>query len=945
MEKTLLLIDGSSFIFRAFHAMPNLTSPSKTPTGATYGIINMLKQMLKKYDTPYWGCIFDAPGKTFRDEIYPDYKANRSSTPEELIPQFKDIYEVIPALGIPMIIHSGVEADDVIGTIAISAKEAGFKVVIATGDKDFAQLVDEDITLINTMNNELLDYNGVVDKFGVKPTQIIDYLALVGDKVDNVPGVDKCGPKTAVKWLTQYQSLENVMANADKISGVVGENLRKALDWLGTAKTLVTIDTNVDLSQVIPNGVNHLVLTPPQNQTLSEHYLRLGFKTWFNQISTIDSLPQNKSKASHVNTLQPDLLSATDTIEEKKPNQKLNSIAASSLATHATAITNTAAAEKPRIIITNKNQLHQLVIQIIKNNDPITMAVIPAHNNISIYLKYIFIATTTDVYIIQQQDHTSNDLFDQPVAENAYHSELNMLFESKVDKTLLNYKDSLHVINKCNMTLNNVNHDITLAHYILNSKLSHKLNFIYKEMVGLDVVELPLLNTKTSKEIQQLSDNQDLIINNYSTLVEQAQQVEKTICKNMDAEELELYQKIELPLAKILVNMENEGITLDTAKFKILETEISAQLAILEDRVYKKAQCVFNINSTKQLQDVLFNQLQLPVKGIKKNTHGYSTDEASLQILEVEGISIASDLLEYRGLSKLLNTYVSKLPLLVDSDSKVHTTYDQAIVASGRLSSRDPNLQNIPIKSAWGKRIRQCFIAKAHHVLICADYSQIELRILAHFSQDENLINAFNTAQDVHSITASQLFHKEISQVSQDERRYAKTINFGLLYGKTIFGLANELKIDRVTAKAYIDAYFAQYPKVLAYLEDIKDFARNHGYIKTLFGRKIYLSNINASNKIIREAEERAALNSPMQGTSADIIKIAMVNIDKWLTTNHLKSKMVLQVHDELILHVPDDEVDIIRNNLSQLMVDGFDSMSVKLTTEIKVAHNWNDAH
>ncbi|MFN8770787.1 MAG: DNA polymerase I [Neisseriaceae bacterium] len=906
MDNTLILIDGSSFIFRAFHAMPNLTSPDKKPTGATYGIVNMLKQMLKKYNTPHWCCIFDAPGKTFRHDIYPEYKANRAETPTDLIPQFEDIYSIIKALGIPVIIEPYVEADDIIGTIAIKASSSGYKVLIATGDKDFAQLVDDKINLINTMNNELLDIDGVVSKFGVKPEQIIDFLTLVGDKVDNVPGIDKCGPKTASKWLNEYNTLNNIIENIDKFNGIVGANLRNSVGWLDTARDLITIRTNIDLSHVIPTGIEHLTLKPADKESLISDYARLGFKTWLKQIQD-------------------------ENIGNSLFNDMKNNIPHTMLVV-----------PKKTIVNVESNQHLQQITDILINTGNTICVHLLAEDKKSQNIKYIFISDNDYIYIAVNANQTiaEDDLFNDNVIN--YNDQLKQILLSHIPKICINYKETLNLCKNSNIVFKNIVGDITLAHYILNSKNPHTLQHIYKDIAGIDIFEQ---SPNKAKDIQNTMQNQPYLIENYVKVMENSSNILHIIESRLDESELDLYRNIELPLAKVLIDIETGGVKLDITKFKILESELTSQLKILEDKIYKMSNSVFNINSSKQLQDVLFNTLKLPTIGLKKNTTGFSTDEDSLKILEASGIEIATYLLEYRGLSKLLNTYVSKLPALVDSHNKIHTTYEQAQVASGRLSSRDPNLQNIPIKSGWGRKIRQCFIADEGHVLICADYSQIELRILAHFSQDENLINAFNTNQDIHSITASEIFHKSIQDITHDERRYAKTINFSLLYGKTVFGLANELKIDRATAKLYIDTYFAKYPKILQCLEGIKDFARNNGYVSTLFGRKIYLPNINASNRIIREAEERLALNAPMQGTSADIIKIAMCKINDWLIEENLQSRMILQVHDELILHVPESEIEIIKANLSNLMTTGVNKLSVKLTVDVKVAKNWDEAH
>lgn len=903
MENTLLIIDGSSFIFRAFHAMPNLTSPSGQPTGAIYGIINMLKQMQKKFTTQNWGCVFDAPGKTFRDHIHPEYKANRKETPEDLINQFEEIYIMVKALGIPVIMQNGIEADDLIGTIATQAKQNGYNVIIATGDKDFAQLVDNDTTLVNTMTNEVLDIQGVIDKFGVKPSQIIDYLSLVGDKVDNIPGVDKCGPKTAAKWLNEYKTLDNLIQHKDELSGVVGENFRKAIDWLTIARTLVTIDTAVDMDKLLPDGLSTLSIKLPDNQILQEKYTTLGFKTWLRQLNEAPSHNQQASPTQ--NPAYSTSLKAIVPVLHK---------------------------------IKNEIELEEIITQITTDKSVISIAIIPDDYLKPTAIRYLAFGYEQKVYYLEAMWHT--DLFGN--SDNNYSMAVfGKLFNSHNPKILPNYKNILHILSLIGLSLNNVVGDLTLAHYLQNSKVKHDMNSIFADMLNIDVLDIinnPLKSGKTSDTAEEI------IIHNLSAIVANCKILEKNIVLNMSQKELKLYQEIELPLAAVLVEMENNGIELDLAAFDALDKELTKQLKNLENLIYAEADTVFNINSPKQLQDVLFNQLKLPADGIKKNTSGYSTDEDSLRILEQNGLQIAKYLLEYRTLSKLLSTYISKLPLLADKEHKVHTTYDQALVASGRLSSKDPNLQNIPVRNDWGRQIRRCFIAGTGYKLVCADYSQIELRILAHFSQDKNLIDAFNHNQDIHAITASEIFHKPIDQISKDERRYAKTINFSLLYGKTVFGLAQELGIDRALAKVYIDTYFAKYPLIKTCMDNIKTEARHNGYVETFFGRRIYLANINASNKILREAEERLALNAPMQGTCADIIKIAMLNIDKWIKQNNLATRMILQVHDELILLTPDYEVDIITANLAQLMSEGM-KISVKLGVDVRTAQNWDDAH
>ena len=900
MDNTLLLIDGSSFIFRAYYAMPNLTAPSGEPTGAVYGVINMLKQMQKKYATKYWGCVFDTIGKTFRDHLYPEYKAGRSETPPDLIPQFENIYAIIKALGIPVIFKEGIEADDIIGSIAIAAKNNGYKVLIATSDKDFAQLVDDDITLINTMTDEKLDHNGVINKFGVAPDKIIDYLSLVGDKIDNVPGVEKCGPKTACKWLNEYGNLENIIANSSKFSGVVGENLRKAEPWLKTAKTLVTIKHDLDLSDFLPNNnFSDLIIKPVNIELLKEYYSKLGFKSWLNQLS-------NETHNSIKNSVA-------------IPNKKL-----------------------PQITLKTEKDIQNTLDKLITKKIPVALLVIPDNFLNPIQIKFIFIATDDTIYIIDIENK-HHDLF---ATENDSSNTLKLLipfFNSNLHKIAINYKDLISLLSKFNITVNNVRGDILLAHYVKNSRINHSLSAIYSEILNLEVIDIPKIHSKTTKDSIWNRNNNDAIIKECSMIIEHALFVEEQIRIQLDKKELIIYHDIELPLANILVKIENEGVLLDINKFKIIENELISKLKDLENNIYHSAKTTFNINSPKQLQEILFKNLNIPTTGIKKNISGvFSTDEDTLIILEKQGITIAKYLLEYRMLNKLLNTYVDKLPKMVDKNNKVHTTFEQAVVASGRLSSKDPNLQNIPNRNEFGRRIRECFIAEPNHVLICADYSQIELRILAHFSNDENLIAAFNNNLDIHSITASEVFEKPIEEISKEERRKAKIINFSLLYGKTVYGLSQELDIDRATAKIYIDTYFAKYPKIKECLEKIKNDAHNDGFVSTLWGRKIYLPNINSNNKIIREAEERLALNAPMQGTSADIIKIVMGNIDKWLSENKLATKIILQVHDELILHVPDSEKQLIETNLVRLMIDSI-TLKVKLSVNLKTAKNWDN--
>lgn len=914
MDNTILLIDGSSFIFRAFYAVKNLSSPSGIPTNATYGIINMLKQMEKKYATAHWVCVFDAKGKTFRDDIYPEYKATRRETPSELIVQIPYIHDIIEKLGIPVIVEDGVEADDVIATIAKKYANQGFNILIATGDKDFAQVVEDKITLVNTMTGEVLDVAGVEAKFGVRPDQIIDYLSLIGDTVDNVPGVHKCGPKTAQKWLNEFGSIDALIANQDKLTGAVGDNFRNAIDWLPTAKRLITIDDRVDVKHVDINNLTNLTRKEPRHYELAPIFRELNFRTWLKE-----------SELALTNNPQGELLgSMTDDLSSKQE-----------------------AKSKTLHVFNKPDDISELIQKIINSNKLTSYSLITSdYTDILSQLMAMVITDDENIYLIElaTESNQNNELF---LSDSTDFSSLILpYFLANCPKICINLKNNLKTLSRYLDAINGIEGDIALASYIRESQQNQSLPAIFERhgsaqgsVDGFEIVcgkgakrllwhELD----STQKEHLARSLNGELL-SAYSAIIQE-----------MDSKELNLYKNIELPLSIVLDKIEKAGMKIDLTAFQLLKGELQQKIRLLEESVFQEAGCVFNLNSPKQLQDVLFNQLKLPSDGIKSNTTGYSTDEESLSILADQGIGIANLILEFRTLSKLLNTYVDKLPQAADNQERLHTTLEQTVVASGRLSSKDPNLQNIPVRTEYGQKIRKCFIAESGHQLVCADYSQIELRILAHISNDANLIDAFNKRYDIHLATASQIFHKPQEEVTRDERSYAKSINFGLIYGKSVFGLAKELKIERSAAKLYIDNYFAKYPQVKDFMDRIKKDAHRDGYVSTIYGRKIYLANINSSNKILSQAEERLALNAPMQGSAADIIKIAMLNVDKWLQDKKLKSKMIMQVHDELILQVPDNEVSIVLENLANLMTEGI-SLNVPLEVDVKAAGNWSAAH
>ncbi len=940
MNKTILLIDGSSFIFRAFYAVKNLSAPNGMPTNAIYGIVNMLKQMQKKYTTTNWVCVFDAKGKTFRDEIYPEYKANRRETPDELKVQFPYIHELIADLGIPVIIQDGVEADDVIATIAKKYAALGYQILIATGDKDFAQIVDDKIILVNTMTNEILDHHGVIDKFGVRPDQIIDYLSLIGDSVDNVPGVHKCGPKTAQKWLTEFDSIANLIINQEKLSGVVGENFRQAIEWLPTAQKLITIDCQVNIDSYDINRLENLRLKSANWSKLAEVYRELNFRTWLKeaeaQLATIT--PATASLVSNSSSI---VSTTSDSIEEDSDlfSSNANSDYQQNIAP--------APQNKHIAKIQTVAELQSVISMLIAEAKETAFNIyLDDNSNTSSQLCAVAIISNTTLYLIELSNTNTQELLFADDSET--QQKLLILakyWQSELPKICFDYKKQLYILAQYNISLNSVTGDLQLASYIQNSLQTNDLASIinriipqaqcqsYAEFLGKGAKRINFSTLGAQEKLTFITANSQNIL-----------EVHQNILLSLSQEEQKLYLQVELPLAGLLFQLEKVGMKIDITRLKLLSQEMHDKLRKLEDSIQMQAKCVFNVNSPKQLQDILFNQLKLPTNGIKKNTSGYSTDEESLSILAAAGFSIADELLEYRYLNKLLNTYIDRLPEYADSEQLVHTSLEQTIVTSGRLSSKDPNLQNIPVRSDYGQAIRECFIAPDGCQLICADYSQIELRILAHISQDKNLIAAFNSGADIHLATASQIFHKPIEEISKDERRYAKSINFGLIYGKSVFGLAKELKIERAAAKLYIDNYFAQYPSVSAFMENIKKFAHRDGYVETIYGRKIYLANINSGNNILRQAEERLALNAPMQGSAADIIKIAMLNVNQWLAQEDLQTKMILQVHDELIFQVPNNEVEIVMANLARLMNEKT-QLSVPLEVEVKVANNWGAAH
>lgn len=905
--KTLVLVDGSSYLYRAFHALPDLRNRLNEPTGAIYGVLNMLRRLYKEYQPDYSACVFDAKGKTFREEIYPQYKANRPPMPADLAGQIDPLYACIRAMGWPLLVEERVEADDVIGTLARRAAGERIQCVISTGDKDIAQLVAPGIRLVNTMNSESLDEAGVLQKFGVMPAQIIDFLALVGDSVDNIPGVEKVGPKTAVKWLNQYGSLNNLIAHAHEIKGVVGENLRKALDWLQVSRELLTIKCDVPLAM----GWQDLVAAPLDVARLMALYEHLEFRSWLRELRQSDSetgpatipmydplVPGERNSDSR----DYQIILTDSQFEEWV--QQCESAELVSIDTETTSL----------------NPMEAELVGLSLCTEPGHAAYIPlAHH-------YQGVPSQLNREQVLQRL--------KPWLEN-----------SDIPKVGQNLKYDRHVFANHGVMLNGIAHDTLLQSYVLESHLSHDLDSLARRHLDIQTISYDDVTGKGAKrigfeqvEIQQAgiyaAEDADIPLRLHHFLY-------PIISK--DAHLGHIYQQIEMPLLEVLFRIERNGVLLDTDLLREQSGELARQLVILEQQAHSLAGRAFNLNSTKQIREILFGQHKLPV--IKKTPKGApSTDEEVLQQLALD-YPLPKILLDYRSLAKLRSTYIDKLPQMVNRQTgRVHTNYAQAVAVTGRLASNDPNLQNIPVRTPEGRRIREAFIAPSGWYIISADYSQIELRIMAHISQDAGLIRAFLGGQDIHSATAAEVFGISVGQVNAEQRRYAKVINFGLIYGMSEFGLATQLGIDRSAARAFIDRYFARYPGVADYMQRTRELARQNGYVETVLGRRLQLPDIRSSQHNRRMGAERAAINAPMQGTAADIIKLAMISVHQWLVKAQLQSKLIMQVHDELVLEVIEDELFVVKENLIMLMENTF-KLDVPLKVEVGVGKNWDQAH
>ena len=918
--KTLLLVDGSSYLYRAFHALPDLRSPAGEPTGAIYGVLNMLRRLAADYKADYLACVFDTKGKTFREDQYPEYKANRPSMPEDLAVQIPPLHDAVRALGWPLVAVEGVEADDVIGTLCCIATARGVKTVVSTGDKDLAQLVNPNVTLINTMSNEVLDEAGVEAKFGVTPARIVDYLTLTGDAVDNVPGVEKVGPKTAVKWIQQYGSLDNVVANAGEIKGVVGENLRRALDWLPTARQLLTVKCDVTLPVVLDD------LAPParNDALLAEMFSTFGFRSWLKEVKGDEARADGPSAqqsvaASRGRAAEPASPAAQAAFPEDVPKRY------EAVLDEATLGEWVARLEAAELVSfdTETTSLDPLAARIVG----MSFSVEPGH---ACYLPLA---------------HAYAGAPPQIGVERALEL-LRPWFEDTSKKKLGQHsKYDQHVLANHGVTVRGIEHDTLLQSYVLESHMRHDMDSLAKQHLGLSTISY---DDVTGKGAQRISFDQVEVGRATEYAAEDADitlRLHRVMHPRIAADEKlsHVYAGIEIPVREVLFRMECNGVLIDSNLLGVQSHELGQKMLEIEQKAYTEAGQPFNLNSPKQIAEIFFERKGMPV--VKKTPSGApSTDEEVLEKLALDH-PLARMLLDYRVISKLKSTYTDKLPRMVNAATgRVHTSYGQATAVTGRLASTEPNLQNIPVRSGEGRRIREAFIAAPGCVIVSADYSQIELRIMAHLSGDESLLRAFEAGEDIHRATAAEVFNRALHEVSSDERRTAKAINFGLIYGMSAFGLAQQLGIERATAQAYIGSYFTRYPGVQRYMQETRESAHEKGYVETVFGRRLWLPEIRSSNQARRAGAERAAINAPMQGTAADLIKLAMIAVQGWLDDKQAGTRMIMQVHDELVLEVPQAELEDVRAELPGLMTN-VAKLRAPLVVDVGTGQNWEAAH
>ena len=936
MQKTLLLVDGSSYLYRAYHALAPLTSPTGMPTGALYGVLNMLRRL--RLDTPhdYACCVFDAKGENFRHQLYPAYKANRPPMPDDLRPQAEALPELVSLMGWPILSVKNVEADDVIGTLAVNGEKAGFKVIISTGDKDMAQLVNDQVTLVNTMKNEKLDIAGVQEKFGVAPNQIIDYLSLIGDKVDNVPGVDKCGPKTAVKWLQEYGTLQNIIKNADLIKGKVGENLRIAVPNLPLSYELITIKTDVDLQQELPNGLNDLYRRVPQWNELVPHFQQLGFRSWLKEAQEKVTEKSDSKESSQM--LPPEDLFASQnelfTDVENRVFDDKNNINSQFKST-----------SKNYRAITTIKQLNDFIDQLANAETIAIDTETDSLDALNAKLIGISISIVAGDAVYIPIGHSLSAVPEQLPMATVLTALQPFLESTKPTIIGQNIKYDQHVLANYNIHLKGISGDSMLASYIVESHLGHGLDELALRHLNWSTIHYEDLCGKGAKQISFADVALEDAVNYAAEDADVALRLENILRQQMNSAQLALYEDVEIPVEQILFEMERTGVLIDRQQLAQQSHELGTELLALEKQAYQLAGQPFNLNSPKQLQSILFDKMGIPTTGLKKTASGgISTNEVVLEKLAVD-YPLPKLILQTRTLSKLKSTYTDKLPHLIDPQSgRVHTTYAQAVAITGRLASNNPNLQNIPVRTEIGRRIRRSFIAPTNNKIVSADYSQIELRIMAHLSDDATLIDSFQHNEDIHKRTAAEIFGIDQDKVTSEQRRYAKTINFGLIYGMSEYGLSKSLGIEIQAAQHFISRYFSRYPGVHEYMEKIKDQAIQKGYVETLYGRRLYLPGLQSRNGNERAAAFRAAINAPMQGTASDLIKLAMISVHQWLKQNKLSSRLIMQVHDELVLEVPDDETTIICKTIPDIMAN-VAKLKVPLIADIGMGDNWDEAH
>lgn len=906
---TLLLVDGSSYLYRAYHAMPDLRGPAGVPTGALHGMVAMMKRLREQIPAAHAACVFDAKGDTFRHGWYPDYKGHRPSMPEDLARQIEPIHEVVRLLGWPVLEVPGIEADDAIGTLARVAAGSGQRVVISTGDKDLAQLVTAQVTLMNTMTGEVLDEAGVQAKFGVPPTLIIDYLTLVGDAVDNVPGVEKVGPKTALKWLQEHGSLDGVMAHAASIGGAVGENLRKALDWLPMGRRLIRVATDCDLAAHVPGWpvLDALALKAEDAQGLLDFYVRYGFKSWRRELEDHQGLSAQVDDPVPAKPVVP-LAREYETVLDEAALERWMAVVEQAALVATDTETDSLDAMRARLV-------------------GISLAVEPGK------AAYIPLA------------HQGPGAPTQLPMDKVLARLKPWLENPQAHKVGQHIKYDTHVWANHGVHVKGYTHDTMLQSYVLEAHKPHNLESLaqrhlgrqglsYEDLCGKGANQIPFAQVDVERATQYSGEDSEMTLQVHQTLWPQLQ---------ADAKLQYVYEYIEMPTSAILGRIERHGVLIDVARLAQQSRELAERMVDLEHQAHELAGQPFNMGSPKQIGEILFGKLGLPVK--KKTASGApSTDEEVLQELAAD-YPLPAKILEYRGLSKLKSTYTDKLPLMVNPQTaRVHTNYAQAVAVTGRLASNEPNLQNIPIRTPEGRRVREAFIAPPGHRLVSCDYSQIELRIMAHISADPGMTRAFAQGEDVHRATASEVFGIEASQVTSEQRRYAKTINFGLIYGMGAFGLAQSLGIEQKAARDYIDRYFSRFAGVKTYMEQTKARAAELGYVETLFGRRIILPEIRGGSGPRRSAAERQAINAPMQGTAADLIKLAMIAVQGALDTQGKRTRMIMQVHDELVFEVPEDEIEWVQREVPSLMA-GVAHLSVPLLAEVGVGLNWDEAH